>query len=49
VPLEQYVYNETRYRMLQQSDPVRAEELLVRAKQAVAREWAQLVHAAEIA
>ena len=28
IPLEQYVYNETRYRMLLQSDEARSEQLL---------------------
>ncbi|MFN8477190.1 MAG: pyruvate:ferredoxin (flavodoxin) oxidoreductase [Kouleothrix sp.] len=40
VPLEQYVYNETRYRMLQQSDEHRAEELLAEAKQDIKARWA---------
>ena len=40
VPLEQYVYNETRYRMLQQSDEHRAEELLAQAKQNIKARWA---------
>ncbi len=35
IPLEQYVYNETRYRMLLQSDEVRSEQLIERAKQGV--------------
>jgi pyruvate-ferredoxin/flavodoxin oxidoreductase len=35
IPLEQYVYNETRYRMLLQSDEARAETLLQQAKQGV--------------
>jgi pyruvate-ferredoxin/flavodoxin oxidoreductase len=39
VPLEQYVYNETRYRMLLQSDEQRAEELLAEAKRAVKSRW----------
>jgi pyruvate-ferredoxin/flavodoxin oxidoreductase len=39
VPLEQYVYNETRYRMLLQSDEHRAEELLAQAKRAVKSRW----------
>jgi len=37
LPLEQYLYNETRYRMLQQSDPARAEALLEQARQDVKR------------
>jgi pyruvate-ferredoxin/flavodoxin oxidoreductase len=39
VPLEQYLYNEARYRMLQQSDEGRAEELLAQAKRDVQRRW----------
>jgi pyruvate-ferredoxin/flavodoxin oxidoreductase len=35
LPLEQYVYNETRYRMLVQSNEARAESLLEQAKQDV--------------
>jgi pyruvate-ferredoxin/flavodoxin oxidoreductase len=39
LPLEQYVYNETRYSMLARSDPTRAGELLRLAKQDVQRRW----------
>ncbi len=39
IPLEQYVYNETRYRMLVQSDEKRAEALLKLAKQDVKQRW----------
>lgn len=39
IPLEQYAYNETRYRMLAQSDPVRAEELMRAAQQDVQANW----------
>jgi pyruvate-ferredoxin/flavodoxin oxidoreductase len=35
IPLEQYIYNETRYRMLTQSDGPRAEALLHQAQQEV--------------
>ncbi len=35
IPLEQYIYNETRYRMLVQSDASRAEALLQQAQQEV--------------
>jgi pyruvate-ferredoxin/flavodoxin oxidoreductase len=38
-PLEEYVYNETRYRMLLQSDETRAEQLLTQAKQDNASRW----------
>jgi len=39
-PLEDYVYNETRYRMLLQSDEARAEMLLKEAKQDIKSRWA---------
>jgi pyruvate-ferredoxin/flavodoxin oxidoreductase len=39
IPLEQYVYNETRYRMLVQSDEQRAEMLLKEAQQDVKSRW----------
>ena len=39
VPLEQYAYNETRYRMLLQSDEPRAEHLMQEAKKEVAKRW----------
>jgi len=39
IPLEQYAYNETRYRMLVQSDPVRAAALMHEAQQDVQAHW----------
>jgi pyruvate-ferredoxin/flavodoxin oxidoreductase len=39
IPLDQYVYNETRYRMLLQSDEQRAEMLLKQAQQDVKSRW----------
>jgi pyruvate-ferredoxin/flavodoxin oxidoreductase len=39
IPLEQYVYNETRYSMLVQSDEQRAEMLLKEAQQDVKSRW----------
>ena len=42
IPLEQYAYNETRYRMLKQSDPARAEELMREAEAGRARDLAAL-------
>ncbi|HLZ21490.1 MAG TPA: pyruvate:ferredoxin (flavodoxin) oxidoreductase [Ktedonobacterales bacterium] len=39
VPLEQYLYNETRYRMLQQTEPERAQQLLTLAKQDTQERW----------
>jgi pyruvate-ferredoxin/flavodoxin oxidoreductase len=39
IPLEQYAYNETRYRMLVQSDEARAEMLLKEAQDDVNKSW----------
>lgn len=39
IPLEQYVYNETRYRMLQQSDEHRSEMLIAEAKKHNQAAW----------
>jgi pyruvate-ferredoxin/flavodoxin oxidoreductase len=39
IKLEDYVYNETRYRMLVQSDEARAEMLLSEAREDVERRW----------
>ncbi len=39
VPLEEYIYNENRYRMLQKSNPAVAAQLLKHAKEAVADQW----------
>jgi pyruvate-ferredoxin/flavodoxin oxidoreductase len=39
IPLEQYAYNETRYRMLTQSDPVRAVALMHEAQRDVQAQW----------
>jgi pyruvate-ferredoxin/flavodoxin oxidoreductase len=39
IPLDQYVYNETRYRMLLQSDEQRAEMLLKQAQEDVKARW----------
>jgi pyruvate-ferredoxin/flavodoxin oxidoreductase len=41
IPLEDYIYTEGRYRMLQQSDPEVAKFLLAQAKKSVARRWQQ--------
>jgi pyruvate-ferredoxin/flavodoxin oxidoreductase len=41
LPLERYVYNETRYRMLLQSNAERAESLLEQAKHDVQEHWKQ--------
>jgi pyruvate-ferredoxin/flavodoxin oxidoreductase len=41
LPLEKYVYNETRYRMLTQIDEARAEQLLRLAQEDVNIRWKQ--------
>ncbi len=46
VPLEQYIYNETRYRMLVQSSETRASALLKQAQQDVSERWQQYEHLA---
>ena len=46
IPLEQYAYNETRYRMLLQSDEERASALLKQAQQDVNERWQQYEHLA---
>jgi pyruvate-ferredoxin/flavodoxin oxidoreductase len=47
IPLQDYIYTEGRYRMLQQSDPAVAKFLLGEAQKAVARRWAQYKQLAE--
>jgi pyruvate-ferredoxin/flavodoxin oxidoreductase len=39
IPLEQYIYNETRYRMLTKSDEQRAEDLLKMAQKDIHARW----------
>jgi pyruvate-ferredoxin/flavodoxin oxidoreductase len=39
IPLERYLYNETRYTMLQQSHPETAKQLLEQAQQDVRKRW----------
>jgi pyruvate-ferredoxin/flavodoxin oxidoreductase len=39
VPVEEYAYNETRYRMLMQSDEERAEKLMRQAREDVQKRW----------
>ncbi|HEY3025579.1 MAG TPA: pyruvate:ferredoxin (flavodoxin) oxidoreductase [Pyrinomonadaceae bacterium] len=41
IPLEEYIYTEGRYRMLQQSDPAVAKFLLAQAQRSVHRRWQQ--------
>ena len=47
IPLQDYIYTEGRYRMLQQSEPAVAKFLLGEAQKAVARRWAQYKQFAE--
>ena len=46
VPLHDYIYNENRYRMLAQSDPQVAEQLLDKAQRAVLERWQRYEHMA---
>ncbi|MCB1049688.1 MAG: pyruvate:ferredoxin (flavodoxin) oxidoreductase [Acidobacteria bacterium] len=41
IPLKEYAYQETRYKMLAQSQPQLAEELMQRAQQTVNQRWSQ--------
>jgi pyruvate-ferredoxin/flavodoxin oxidoreductase len=47
IALQDYIYTEGRYRMLQQSDPAVAKFLLGQAQKAVTRRWQQYKHLAE--
>jgi pyruvate-ferredoxin/flavodoxin oxidoreductase len=48
IPLQDYIYTEGRYRMLQQSDPVVAKFLLEQAQKAVQRRWQQYKQLAQV-
>ena len=48
IPLEDYIYTEGRYRMLQQSDPEVAKFLLGQAKKSVHRRWEQYKQLAQM-
>ncbi|MDD5368614.1 MAG: pyruvate:ferredoxin (flavodoxin) oxidoreductase [Anaerolineaceae bacterium] len=48
IPVEEYAYNETRYRMLLQSDEARAETLMREAKDDVQKRWDLYRHLAEV-
>jgi pyruvate-ferredoxin/flavodoxin oxidoreductase len=48
VPLDKYVYNETRYRMLTKSDPARAKQLLVDAEREVKTRYGYYVELAKL-
>ncbi|HUX94060.1 MAG TPA: hypothetical protein VMV36_09630, partial [Ignavibacteriaceae bacterium] len=39
IPLKEYAYMETRYKMLTKSDPEEAEKLIVQAQQDVLDKW----------
>ena len=48
ISVEEYAYNETRYRMLVKSNEERAEELILSANKDAAQRWARLVQMAEM-
>jgi pyruvate-ferredoxin/flavodoxin oxidoreductase len=48
IPLQDYIYTEGRYRMLQQSDPVAAKLLLGEAQQHVVHHWQQYKRLAQM-
>jgi pyruvate-ferredoxin/flavodoxin oxidoreductase len=48
IPLEDYIYTEGRYRMLQQSDPEVAKFLLAQAKKSVSHRWQQYKQMAQM-
>lgn len=48
IGLDKYMFNETRYRMLQQSNPERAERLLAAAQEQVGTHWRLYQHLAAV-
>ncbi|MDD5657409.1 MAG: thiamine pyrophosphate-dependent enzyme, partial [Elusimicrobia bacterium] len=48
IPLQDYIYRETRYRMLAASRPERARRLLAEAQEEVARKWRLLEHLSKL-
>ena len=46
IPLEKYIYNETRYTMLVNSDPDEAKKLLKQAQENVNERWKLYQHMA---
>jgi pyruvate-ferredoxin/flavodoxin oxidoreductase len=48
IPLEEYIYTEGRYRMLQQSDPEVAKFLLIQAQKSVNHKWQQYKQLAQM-
>ena len=49
IPLKDYIYNETRYKMLVQSDPETAAKLLEQAQADIGKKWAQYAKQADVA
>lgn len=47
IPLKEYLYQESRYKMLSRMDPQRSEELLMRAEQQIKDTWSRLERMAE--
>jgi pyruvate-ferredoxin/flavodoxin oxidoreductase len=47
LPLEEFAYNETRYRMLMQSNEARADTLMQLAKHDVSARWQEYQHMSE--
>ncbi len=47
IPLEQFAYNEVRFRVLRQADPSRARELMAEAQDDVRERWSEYKHLAE--
>jgi pyruvate-ferredoxin/flavodoxin oxidoreductase len=48
IPLEKYIYNETRYTMLTHSQPEAAKELLIEAQEDVQKRWRLYEHMAHM-
>ncbi len=48
IPLEDYIYNETRYKMLQKSHPEAAAQLLEMAQADIAKTWAKYAKLADV-
>jgi len=49
IPLKDYIYNETRYKMLQKSHPEAAARLLEQAQADVEKHWAKYAKMADLA
>lgn len=48
IPLKEYMYNETRFKMLTKADPKRAEELAIKAQAHVLGTWQHYKHLSEM-